>query len=219
MGSADGGSDEKPVHKVTLTKPFYMGKFPVTQEQYQLVMGANPSYFQGDKIKGGGGSGKHPVEQVSWDDAQEFCKRLSASSGRTVRLPTEAEWEYACRAGSGAKYCFGDDEGKLGDYAWYSANSGNATHPVGEKKPNKFGLYDMHGNVWEWCQDWYGDYPAKAVKNPAGPAAGVCRVLRGGSWDYYPGLCWSAGRVRDYPDDRRYCIGFRVVGVAPRTSV
>ena len=212
MGSDDRCDDEKPAHKITLTKPFYIGKYLVTQEQYQAVMDANPSYFKG---------AKNPVEFVSWDDAQEFCKKLSASSGLAVRLPTEAEWEYACRAGSKAAYCFGNNETKLGKYAWYSTNSGNTTHPVGEKKPNRFGLYDMHGNVWEWCQDWYGEYTAKTAKNPTGPATGAFRVLRGGSWFSNPAYCRAACRRRNNPDLRYRSIGFRVVALLPssRTSV
>ena len=205
-----GDAENSPAHKVTLTKPFYMGKYAVTQEQYQQVMGINPSRFKGKN---------NPVEMVFWNDAQEFCKLLSASSGQAVRLPTEAEWEYACRAGSKNKFCFGNDEGRLGEYAWFYNNSRNTTHPVGQKKPNKFGLYDMHGNVWEWCTDWYGDYPAKAVNNPNGPANGAYRVLRGGSWDDAPWNCWSANRGGGFPVFRFYLIGFRVVLVpSSRTS-
>ena len=143
---------------MTITKPFYLGKYEVTQEQWEAVMGSNPSHFKGPK---------NPVEQVSWDDCQQFLVKLNAKSGgqgSKFVLPTEAQWEYACRAGSTGKFCFGDDEKQLGEYAWYEANSGDKTHPVGEKKPNTFGLHDMHGNVWEWCQDWYGEYGAEAVE-------------------------------------------------------
>ena len=211
MGSAVGEKDRvatETQHEVTLSKPFYMGKYAVTQEQYEKVMGANPSHFKG---------AKNPVETVSWDNAQDFCKKLSATSGKTVRLPTEAEREYACRAGSTTTYCFGDNENGLGEYAWYASNSDNKTHPVGEKKPNAWGLYDMHGNVWEWCQDWYGDYPAGAVTDPQGAAQGAGRVLRGGCWGGVPGGCRSARRGSGFPGCRSGGVGFRVVVVAPRT--
>jgi len=206
MGSAksetDRHSDEGPQHEVTITKPFYMAATEVTQEQYQRIMGTNPSHFKG---------AKNPVECVSWDDAAEFCRRLSERTGKTVRLPTEAEWEYACRAGSTTRYCFGDADEGLGEYAWHSANSGTTTHPVGHKKSNAWGLYDMHGNVWEWCADWYGDYPKGAVTDPQGPASGAFRVLRGGSWDGSLDGCRSASRFDTAPGYRFYFYGFRVV--------
>ena len=216
-----GHCDDEIQHKVTLTKPFYMGKFPVTQAQYEAVMGVNPSHFHGECCAD---SANNPVELVSWDDAQEFCKRLSKSAGKPVRLPTEAEWEYACRAGSNTAFCFSDDESKLGEYAWHYINSGGKTHPVGQKCPNAYGLHDMHGNVWEWCQDWYGNYlaqgaKAKPAKNPTGPATGARRVLRGGSWDDIPGLCRAARRYWGSPVFRGRGIGFRVVVPSFRTSV
>ena len=163
-----------------ITKPFYLGKYLVTQEQWEAVMGNNPSHFKGPK---------NPVEQVSWDDCQQFleqAQREGRPRGGKFQLPTEAQWEYACRAGSTTRYCFGDDESELGEYAWYDANSGSKTHPVGEKKPNAWGLYDMHGNVWEWCQDWYdgGYYANSPTDDPTGPATGSDRVFRGGGWDY-----------------------------------
>ena len=139
-------------------------------------MGSNPSYFKGPK---------NPVENLSWDDCQGFLSKLNAKTRGirgTFQLPSEAQWEYACRAGSTTRYCFGDDESQLGDYAWYEANMAGKTHPVGEKKPNAWGLYDMHGNVWEWCQDWYDDYPKSAVDDPVGPPMGAAHVDRGGSW-------------------------------------
>jgi formylglycine-generating enzyme required for sulfatase activity len=150
------------------------------------------------------------VENVSWNDAQEFIKRLNGKEGKTYRLPTEAEWEYACCAGSTSRYCFGDDIGKLSEYAWYDKNSGGRTHPVGTKKPNDWGLYDMHGNVWEWCEDWYSDYSSGKVTNPVGPESGSGRVYRGGGWDDYARGCRSASRDGDVPADRNDGIGFRL---------
>jgi formylglycine-generating enzyme required for sulfatase activity len=202
---------EKPSHTVILTNPFYMSKFTVTQEQYQAVIGANPSHFKGKDL---------PVEKVSWDDAQSFCQKLTEQKTLTVRLPMEAEWEYACRAGTTTTYHCGDAQGDLNRVAWYLTNSSGTTHPVGQKEPNAFGLYDMHGNVWQFCQDWYGvDYYVKsAAIDPDGPAQGVCHVLRGGSWCYSLKDCRSARRFRDVPGSRFNFMGFRVVtGPAFRT--
>ena len=161
MGAADLGFTE---HEVTISRGFYLGKYEITQGQWESVMGSNPSYF--------GGSNR-PVEQVSWNDVQEFIGRLNEAAGEEVyRLPTEAEWEYACRAGTTTRWSFGDDEGQLGEYAWYTGNnSPYGTKEVGTKRPNPWGLYDMHGNVWEWCQDWYGSYTSDSQIDPAGPAA------------------------------------------------
>jgi len=202
---------------VTISKAFYMGVFEVTQAQYQAVIASNPSNLKG---------ASNPVEQVCWDDAVAFCKKLSAKTGKTVRLPTEAQWEYACRAGSKTRFGYGDDDEKLGDYAWYNKNSGGKTHPVGQKKPNAFGLYDMNGNVWEWCSDWYADsyanlHAGKAGANnrdPVGPDSGIARVLRGGSWDNLPWYCRAACRHRGHPSDRNGGNGFRVVVVAGRVD-
>ena len=213
---------EKPAHEVTLTKPFYVGRFEVTQEQYQQVMGVNPGLFQGRDL---------PVEPVSWEEAEEFCKKASevarASGSRgdpegrptVIRLPTEAEWEHACRAGTRTTYNTGDTEADLDRAAWCSANSGNGSHPVGQKTPNAWGLYDIHGNVWEWCADWYRDYGPEIATDPQGPTKGRFRVLRGGSWIDDPGTCRSARRYRGDPDARNYLIdlGFRVAVMAPRT--
>jgi formylglycine-generating enzyme required for sulfatase activity len=194
---------------VTLTKPFYMGKFEVTQEQYQQVMGNNPSHFQGRDL---------PVEQVSWDDAQEFCKKASEKTGLTIRLPTDAEWEHACRAGTRTTYNTGDTEADLDRAAWYGANNGDTTHPVGQKVPNAWGLYDMHGNVWEWCADWHvKNYSAGAATDPRGPTKGQYRVLRGGSWLNFPMGCRSACRLGGAPDTRFDIFGFRVAVLAPGT--
>ena len=187
MGSPideEGRLEDEVQHQVTISQDYYLGVTEVTQGQYEKVMGNNPSNFQfHQSYKVPGDSSNHPVEMVSSDDAVEFCKRLSElpeekKAGRVYRLPTEAEWEYACRAGSTSKYSFGDDEGQLGDYAWFSGNSNQKSNPVGQKKPNAWGLYDMHGNVFEWCADWYDDYPKQAVTDPVGPAEGVVPVNR-----------------------------------------
>jgi formylglycine-generating enzyme required for sulfatase activity len=223
--SENGSEDNERQHEVTLTRDYYIGAFEVTQSQYEKVMGKNPSYFQGDKIAERHpqtnrvvkevDSSNHPVEQVSWKDAVEFCQKLSElpeekAAGRVYRLPTEAEWEYACRAGSKSAYSFGDERDSLDDYAWYGENGDGKTHPVGQKKPNAWGLYDMHGNVWEWCSDWYGDYPKGAVSDPVGPRGGSGRVGRGGSWDGEAANCRSADRGGDIPSDRYDSNGFRV---------
>ncbi|MBN1837268.1 MAG: formylglycine-generating enzyme family protein [Spirochaetales bacterium] len=208
MGSPDGeegrDNDEGPQTRVTLTKPFYLGKYEVTQAQWEAVMGSNPSQFKQ--------GGRYPVEQVSWDDCQEFIKRLNARHpGRGFRLPTEAEWEYACRAGTaGARY------GALNGVAWYDGNSGSATHPVGEKSANAWGLHDMLGNVWEWCGDWYADtLPGGSVTDPVGPGSGSFRVLRGGSWINVAGVYRAALRGTLDPGDRYFNLGLRLAISAP----
>ena len=175
-------------------------------------MGKNPSHFKESGPDA-------PVEMVSWDDAQEFCRKLSElaeekEAGRRYRLPTEAEWEYACRAGSAEKYCYGDDESRLGDYAWYRKNSDGKTHQVGQKKPNAWGLYDMHGNVWEWCADWYDReyYANSPTDDPTGPSEGSFRVFRGGGPLWGAGVCRSACRPdsRAAPGFRHFVLGLRV---------
>ncbi len=238
MGSPDADKDaeddEKPQHRVRITRPFYLGLYEVTQEEYETVMGQNPSWFSAQ----GGGSGsvadpdtrRHPVEEVSWNDAIAFCNKLSEreelrpyyrfgageqSGGDGYRLPTEAEWEYACRAGSTTHYSFGDDAGSLGEFAWYDGNSGSNTHPVGQKRPNAFGLYDMHGNVWEWCWDGYKKrYDANSLTDdPLGPSQAAVRVIRGGSWCFDPRYCQSADRDGFTPGLRSFNLGFRVARV------
>lgn len=221
MGSLEGEEGRgcyELQHKVTLTKNFYLGMTQVTQAQYKKVTGKNPSHFQGDEVSGRDSS-EFPVEQVSWDDAVKFCKKLSAmadekKAGRVYRLPTEAEWEYACRAGTSTAYFFGDDEESLSDYAWFCRNSCERPHPVALKKPNAWGLYDMCGNVDEWCSDWWDEYPKGAVSDPAGPKGGNIRVLRGGSWEFNAASCRSAKRSASAPADRDpgwdYGYGFRV---------
>jgi formylglycine-generating enzyme required for sulfatase activity len=196
-----------PVHEVTLTQGFWMSKYEVTQAQWQAVMESNPSHFTGDTNR--------PVENVSWNmtaGSGGFIETLNAANpGMDFRLPTEAEWEYACRAGSTTAYYFGNDSGLLGDYAWYDDNAVSTTHPVGGKLPNAFGLYDMSGNVWEWCQDWIGAYTAAAVTDPTGPTTGTQRVLRGGCRGHSDRYCRSAGRGANDPADASIGFGVRLV--------
>jgi len=195
--------DESPEHAVTLTRAFYLGKFEVTQEQYMQVMGTNPSSFKGASL---------PVELVLWADAQEFCEKVSAKTGQTVRLPTEAEWEFACRAGTTTMYCTGDVEAYVGRGSIFGGRSG----PPAAKGPNAFGL-DMLGNPYEWCEDWYGEYQPDPVTDPKGAAMGTFRVRRGGSSGfYYQTPCRSADRGRLGGSYRSDNTGFRVVvSVAP----
>jgi formylglycine-generating enzyme required for sulfatase activity len=204
MGSPDSEQDrmkhEGPQHEVTISKPFYMGMTEVTQAQYEAVMGTNPSAFRGPA---------NPVEKVSWDDAAAFCRRLSSKTGKTFRLPTEAEWEYACRAGSKTRFSFGDSDNALGDYAWWQGNSGARPNPVGRKKPNAWGLYDMDGNVKEWCADWYSSYSDKASTDPQGPKSGSTCVMRGGAWCFKTANCRSAHRHNEGPESRYNNVGFR----------
>jgi formylglycine-generating enzyme required for sulfatase activity/uncharacterized caspase-like protein len=191
-------------HQVTISQDFWMGKFPVTQGQWQAAMGNNPSDFE----KAGTDA---PVEQVSWDDAQGFLSKLNGMQSEwTFRLPTEAEWEYSCRAGTtGETY-----GGSLDAIAWFDGNSGGTTHPVGQKQANAFGLFDMLGNVWQWCQDWYGDYPRGSVTDPQGAMSGKYRVIRGGSGGSDATYVLSAVRDHNSPDDRLSFLGFRVVAIA-----
>ncbi len=193
--------NEGPIHEVCLDA-FWMGKYPVTQGQWQKLMKKNPARFKkGDE---------YPVEQVSWKDAQNFIAKLNKESDKKYRLPTEAEWEYACRANSSYKYSGGDD---LDAVAWHDGNSNNSPHPVGKKQVNDFGLYDMSGNIWEWCADWYGEdyYGSSPKNNPTGPDSGSYRVLRGGGWFDSPVFCRSVDRNRNAPEYRYPHIGFRLV--------
>ena len=206
MGSMEGDEDERPIHAVTISEDFHLGCYPVTQRQYEKLMGENLSTFRGLN---------YPVERVSWNDANEFCRRLSESTaerdaGRIYRLPTEAEWEYACRGGAETRYCFGDDPSALGDFGWFKQNAEETTHAVGEKKPNEWDLHDMHGNVWEWCHDWLGNYSPELAIDPQGPESGTRRIFRGGSWRDDSDDCTSSFRLR-LPPSSRYCLlGFRV---------
>lgn len=213
MGSPDGekdrDSDEGPQHSVTISKAFYMGVFEVTQEQWKAVMGTSPSKL--------GYKAKYPVDWVTWEDCQRFVSKINTMGIGTFRLPTEAEWEYACRAGSITRLPWGDDPGykSLGQYAWYETNSNGTTHPVGLKKPNAWGLYDMHGNVWEFCSDWYAPYSSAAQTDPNGPSDASpnasWRVARGGCWLHVPQRCRPADRNAYEPAYTNDLLGFRLV--------
>lgn len=192
--------EEKPIHRVTLFT-FYIGKYEVTQEEWQTVMGNNPSSVKG---------AKRPVENISWNDCQEFIRKLNNMTGKQFRLPTEAEWEYAARGGnrsSGFKYAGSNN---LDRVAWYDANSGNNTSDVGQKVANELGLYDMSGNVWEWCQDWYGNYSDDDLTNPTGPSTGTDRVYRGGGWYSIAGYCRVSCRSAISPEKTDNRLGLRL---------
>ena len=222
MGSptneVDRYNNEGPQTAVTISRGFWMGKYLVTQGEYLSVVGSNPSYFQPPNSTL---DLTRPVETVSWYDATNYCglrTQQERAAGRiqtnsVYRLPTEAEWEYGCRAWTSTRFSYGDDPGytKLTDYAWYSSNSGGTPHPVGQKLPNPWDLYDMHGNVFEWCQDWYGTYPGGIVLDPQGPGTGSNRLIRGGSWGGRAQDSRSAIRNLYYPDFTHYNLGFRVV--------
>ena len=217
MGSPGSESsrydDEGPRHEVTLTKGFWMLETEVTQAMWKSVTGDNPSHFKGDNL---------PVENVSWDDCQKFCRKLSSKIGLEISLPTEAQWEYACRAGTITPFSFGstlngDNANCDGNYPYGTSTNGQylqKTAPVKSYAPNAWGLYDMHGNVWEWCQDWKDDYPSGSVTDPTGPNSGSSRVLRGGCWVSLALSCRSVSRSRLLPDGRNDVVGFRVVGSA-----
>ena len=202
MGSTDSDAyyDERLIHRVTLSD-YRLGKYEVTQEEWKAVMGSNPSFFKGDNL---------PVERVSWNDCQAFIRKLNALTGLCFRLPTEAEWEYAARGGNrseGYKY---SGSNHIGDVAWYDANSGGNTHPVGKKLPNELGLYDMSGNVYEWCSDWYGAYSSSSSSNPTGPDRGSYRVFRGGNWYGGAGCCRVSNRHSGTPASSNSHFGFRL---------
>ena len=227
MMGTPGDEEHEIQHQVTLTRGFWIGKYPVTQAQWLRVMGHNPSEFRGAGLEApvenvSWNVAVHralqhcrleaPVENVSWNDAHAFCSAVSRAEGIQLRLPTEAEWEYACRAGSTGPYCFDSPYvGDLIDYAWFWENSGQTTHPVGQKKPNGWGIHDMHGNVWEWCWDWYDRYPKGPTTDPVGPKDGSRRVNCGGGWGSDAGSsCRSASRAGHDPDLRFDDRGFRV---------
>jgi formylglycine-generating enzyme required for sulfatase activity len=204
MESEQGASEEKPVTRVTITKPYWLGATEVTQSQYEAVMGNNPSDFRGANL---------PVEQVTWEEAMEFGRKVTQReraagrlpSGYVYTLPSEAQWEYGCRAGT-----TGDYAGDLNTMGWYNENSGGTTHAVGTKRANGWGLSDMHGNVFEWCADWYGAYLGGSVSDPKGAPAGTFRVLRGGGWSHDAAYCRSAYRYWCGPGFRNNYIGFRL---------
>ena len=193
--------NEKPAHSVTLSD-YYIGKCEVTQELWEAVMGSNPSFSKG---------AQYPVEQVSWNDCQEFISRLNSLTGRTFRLPTEAEWEYAARGGNKSRHYKYSGSGNIDDVAWHDGNSGGTTHAVGTKTANELWIYDMSGNVWEWCYDWKGSYSAGAQTNPQGPSSGTYRVLRGGSWNYNASYCRVSNRNYNDPDFSFNGLGLRLV--------
>ena len=190
-----------PVHSVTLSG-YYIGETEVTQTMWQAVMGSNPSEFKGDNL---------PVEMVSWDDCQEFIRKLNQMTGKTFALPTEAQWEYAARGGNKSRGYEYSGSNSVGDVAWYYDNSSSQTHQVGTKQANELGLYDMSGNVREWCADWYGSYSSTSQTDPTGPSTGSSRVLRGGSWRFSARRCRSADRYSFNPDYRYIYYGFRLV--------
>jgi formylglycine-generating enzyme required for sulfatase activity len=217
MGSpaAEAGrsNDEGPQTEVTISRGFWLGIYAVTQEEWRAVaeeasgLNAEPSYFRGERL---------PVEQVSWNDCEQWLQELNALEearlprGFQFRLPTEAEWEFVCRAGTSSRFHSGNGDDQLDEYAWYSGNSRSQTHVVGEKKANAWGFHDMHGNVWEWCADWYGALPGGSVIDPKGAVFGTNRVFRGGSWGVAASRCRSAYRVWNKPGYRDYTVGFRV---------
>jgi formylglycine-generating enzyme required for sulfatase activity len=214
MGDINGRPDETP--HLEWVPSFYIDRYPVTQELYEHIMGVNPSKRKGKS---------NPVERTQWTDAVRFCNKCSEAEGLKpcydlkswecdfgadgYRLPTEAEWEYACRAGTTTRYCCGDSESELSQYAWFKPHSNGMTRPVGQKKPNRWGLYDVHGNVWQWCNDYYSEtyYAESPTDNPHGPATGQMRVLRGGAWDCEPEKCRSAYRHKEFPVYSDACFG------------
>ena len=212
MGSPDSepnrGGDEGPVHVVNISKGFYIGQFEVTQMQWTQVMKDNPAVFKSFPE-----SSAHPVESVTWNECQIFISKLNKLGIGKFRLPTEAEWEYACRAGTTTAYYWGEKmkENGSSEYAWANSRSFARTHTVGQKLPNAWGLYDMSGNVWEWCSDWFGRYDDQARIDPKGPENGTMKVFRGGSWYDFFESHRSANRHKHAPDERYTAIGMRLV--------
>ena len=211
MGANAGSANEMPIHEVTLSKPFGLGIAEVTEQQYTTVMGESPRFS----------NPTNAINSLSWNQANEFCLRLSdlpaeKAAGRIYRLPTEAEWEYACRAGTDTAYSFGDDPTLVTQHAWYGRNSSQGTHPPGQKIPNPWGFSDMHGNAWEWCQNWFYEYPKGPTTDPTGPPTGKTRVLRGGGWFHREPNCRSASRFTEDPNSpTKFTGGLRVAYTAP----
>jgi formylglycine-generating enzyme required for sulfatase activity len=207
MGSEKGDDDEHPVHEVTLTRGFFLTKYPITNRQYARYLESGdrqataPKYWDDQRFN----QPEQPVVGVSWNEAVAYCQWAGG------RLPTEAEWEYACRAGSDRDYCFGDDPAQLGDYAWFGENSEGQLQPVGRKKPNAWGLHDMHGNVWEWCNDRFAEHQSGVVVDPKGPSKGLDRVLRGGGWNGLASYCRATPRDWIVPSYRDFDLGFRLL--------
>jgi formylglycine-generating enzyme required for sulfatase activity len=207
MGSEKWDYNERLVHKVTLTRGFFLAKYPITNSQYARYLESGdrqatvPKFWDDQRFN----QPDQPVVGVSWNEAVAYCQWAGG------RVPTEAEWECTCRAGSDGDFCFGDDLAQLGDYAWFSENSNGQLQPVGRKKPNAWGLHDMHGNVWEWCNDWFAEYQSGAVVDPKGPSKGLDRVLRGGSWFGLASSCRSAYRYGLDPSIRFGSLGFRLL--------
>jgi len=205
MGSISGDHEELPEHRVIITHGFWMGKCEITQDQFQTVMDSNPSFFKGDR--------NLPVDRVSWDSASEFIKKLNNLGKEKFRLPTEAEWEYACRVGKETEFGFGEEGLRLRDYGWYINNSNLKTHPVGQKRPNPWGLHDMHGNLWEWCEDFYSEnyYSISPFEDPKGPDGGTQKVIKGGCYFNNRDYCRSSTRGNNNPKYAYQFIGFRIL--------
>jgi Uncharacterized conserved protein len=205
MGASLEDGDEAPEHKVKITKAFYLGQYEVTQKQWEEIMGNNPSNFKGEN---------QPVDSVSWEEVQQFLSKLQEKTGHQFTLPTEAQWEYAARAATNTKWDFGDNESLLSEYAWFGENSESMTHPVGQKRPNGWNLYDMYGNVQEWVNDWYANsYKYKDGSDPQGPSLGHSRVIRGGAWGDDATMVRSTYRNASATDNKTPGNGFRVVMV------
>ncbi|NKB70029.1 MAG: SUMF1/EgtB/PvdO family nonheme iron enzyme [Candidatus Latescibacteria bacterium] len=210
--------DEGPQHEVTISRGFWLGKYELTQGQWEAVMGTRPWVGQDHRVKS---VADHPAVYISWDDAQAFAARLNQAAGDSLyRLPTEAEWEYACRAGTSTRWSFGDDESLLGGYAWYRDNvktnvNNLDANPVGQKKPNPWGLYDMYGNAWEWCLDWYGYYLNRPQVDPTGPPTGTQRVRRGGGFRDWKNYVYSVFRGNSRPGSGGNSFGARILRMAP----
>ena len=217
LSTNDSVQNEMPLHRVHITRPFYLSKFEITQSQWLAVIGTAP-WEGGDRVESGS---EYPATFVTWEDANGFCEKLTASGVETWRLPAEAEWEYACRAGTMTTYSFGDHHRLLSMHGWFRDNAGvvgeSFPHQVGQKKPNPFGLHDMHGNVWEWCSDWFDAdfYSRTPVADPRGPLIGENRLNRGGGFNTYASACRSAFRLPRSPSYRKARVGFRVIQELP----